>query len=81
LRGRDKIRKRYLMHAVAHNLGRVMRKLFKIGTPRSLQAGAEDVAALCVFVISLAFIAAAWLQRRLIGPTPASSPAWQNHAA
>jgi len=38
LHGIDKLRKRYLIAAAAHNLGRLMRGLFGIGTPRSLQA-------------------------------------------
>lgn len=38
LRGLDKVRKRYLMAAMAYNLGTVMRRLFGIGTARSLQA-------------------------------------------
>jgi transposase len=38
LRGIDKVRKRYLMSAMARNLGLVMRHLFGIGTARSLQA-------------------------------------------
>ncbi len=37
LAGIDKVRKRYLMSAAAHNLGVVMRTLFKMGTPRGLQ--------------------------------------------
>jgi len=39
LRGLVKVSKRYLMQVAAHNLGIMMRKLFGIGTPRSLQAG------------------------------------------
>jgi transposase len=42
--GLDKVRKRYLIAAVAHNLGRLMRALFGMGTPRSLQLGAEELA-------------------------------------
>ncbi len=38
LRGIEKVRKRYLMSAVARNLGLVMRRLFGFGTARSLQA-------------------------------------------
>ena len=38
LRGIDKVRKRYLISAVARNLGLVMRSLFGFGTARSLQA-------------------------------------------
>lgn len=37
LRGLEKVRKRYLMSAVARNLGLLMRNLFGIGTARSLQ--------------------------------------------
>ena len=40
LRGIAKVRKRYLIAAVAHNLGRLMRALFGIGTPRGLQQAA-----------------------------------------
>ena len=38
LHGIEKVQKRYLIAAVARNLGLVMRKLFGIGTPRSMQA-------------------------------------------
>jgi transposase len=41
LRGIEKVRKRYLMAAMAHNLGRLMRGLFGMGTPRGLQGAAE----------------------------------------
>src|SRR4029077_12263025 len=34
--GIDKVQKRYLIAAVAHNLGRLMRALFGMGTPRGL---------------------------------------------
>jgi transposase len=36
LRGIEKVQKRYLLAAAAHNLGRIMRKLFGMGTPRGL---------------------------------------------
>ena len=36
--GIEKVQKRYLLAAVARNMGLVMRKLFGIGTPRGLQA-------------------------------------------
>ena len=52
LRGRDNVRKRYLAHIAALNLGLVMRSLFGHGTPRQ----AAD-AALVVFL--------AWLWRAL----------------
>ncbi len=50
LRGVVDVGKRYLMHAAGHNLGVVMRKLFGIGTPRSLQGRA---AALCAALARL----------------------------
>jgi transposase len=37
LAGLEKVRKRYLLSAAAHNLSVLMRKLFQMGTPRSLQ--------------------------------------------
>src|SRR4051812_11365073 len=37
LRGFADVTKRYLMTAAAHNLGRVLRKLFGVGKPRALQ--------------------------------------------
>ena len=43
LRGIKKVQKRYLIAAVARNLGLVMRKVFGRGTTRGLQ-GAEDLA-------------------------------------
>jgi transposase len=49
LRGIDKLKKRYLMVAMAHNLGRLMRELFGMGTPRGLQKEAEALYSLyCV---------------------------------
>ncbi len=41
--GIEKLRKRYLMSAVAHNLGVLMRELFKMGTPRGLQQFKTDL--------------------------------------
>jgi hypothetical protein len=40
LRGLAEVSKRYLMQVAAHNLGIVMRRLFKVGTPRGLQGAA-----------------------------------------
>src|SRR5262245_35281317 len=40
LRGHDNIRKRLLIHAGGLNLGMLMRQLFGVGTPRSLQGRA-----------------------------------------
>jgi hypothetical protein len=54
--------KRYLMHAAARNLGLVMRKLFKMGTPRSLQGAGDDaLARLYALLNALTLLAA--LQR------------------
>lgn len=47
LRGIAKVRKRYLIAAVAHNLGRLMRALFGIGTPRGLPQAAGALSAVC----------------------------------
>ena len=41
--GIDKVRKRYLMSVAAHNLGVMMRSLFKMGTPRGLQQYRKDL--------------------------------------
>ena len=46
--GIEKVQKRYLIAAVARNLGLVMRKLFGIGTPRGLQAEGGLVSS-CLF--------------------------------
>jgi transposase len=46
LRGIDKVRKRYLLAAAAHNLSCLMRELFGMGTPRGLQGAARLLAAL-----------------------------------
>jgi transposase len=45
LRGLIKVTKRYLMHVAGRNLGVIMRALFGIGTPRSLQAPCGPVPA------------------------------------
>jgi transposase len=45
LQGIEKVHKRYLMAAMAHNLGCLMRALFGMGTPRGLQKAAELLAA------------------------------------
>ena len=47
LRGIEKLSKRYLIAAVAHNLGRLMRALFGMGTPRGLQRFADPFCSLC----------------------------------
>ena len=52
LRGLVEVTKRYVIAAAAHNLGRILRKLFGIGKPRALQ-GAGGFAALAYLLILL----------------------------
>jgi transposase len=56
LRGVAKVTKRYLIAVAAHNLGRILRKLFGIGKPRALQ-GERGLAGL----VHLIVIALMWL--------------------
>lgn len=53
LRGLEKVQKRYLIAAVAHNLGRLMRGLFNMGTPRGLQAFADLATAMQLAILTL----------------------------
>jgi hypothetical protein len=41
LRGRENLRKRYLVHVAGYNLGLIMRLLVGAGTPRGFLAGAS----------------------------------------
>ena len=61
LRGRENLRKRYLVHVAGYNLGLVMRLLVGAGTPRELLAGGSayllafapaDGAALVILVVT-----------------------------
>jgi transposase len=45
IRGIEEVNKRYVISAMAHNLGRLMRALFGMGTPRGLQKAAEALEA------------------------------------
>jgi transposase len=65
VRGTVNVAKRYLLHAAAHNLGVLMRVLFGVGTPRSLQGRA------------LAFILALW--NALIRSLRPLAIAWRRH--
>ena len=58
--GIDKVRKRYLMSAAAHNLGVMMRSLFNMGTPRGLQQFRTDLEEV-VSSLYLAWLAMKWL--------------------
>jgi transposase len=53
----ENVRKRYLISAAAHNLGLLMRSLFKMGTPRGLQQFRTDLEGV-VSAIYLAWLAA-----------------------
>lgn len=66
LRGIDKVRKRYLVAAAAHNLGCLMRHLFGIGTPRGLQGLASLLATLSATLYHLRITR--WRPYRLFGP-------------
>jgi len=50
VRGIDNVRKRHLLHVAARNLGVLMRTLFGIGTPRSLQGRLAALCALCAIL-------------------------------
>jgi transposase len=56
LRGMEKVQKRYLLAAAAHNIGVLMRKLFQMGTPRGLQEYLDDLgrSARAVYLVCLA---------------------------
>jgi transposase len=56
LRGLEKVQKRYLLAAAAHNIGVLMRKLFQMGTPRGLQEMMDDLlgSARAVYLVCLA---------------------------
>jgi len=56
LRGMEKVQKRYLLAAAAHNIGVLMRKLFPMGTPRGLQKYVDGLLepARAVYLVCLA---------------------------
>ena len=58
LTGIENVRKRYLISAAAHNLGLLMRSLFKMGTPRGLQQFKTDLEGV-VSSLRLAWLATA----------------------
>jgi transposase len=79
LRGIENVRKRYAVQVAAHNLGLLMRKLFGIGKPRTLQGGGGSSVwvAWCLYWFS-----ALWGGRRYERAHAAGSPvmAWPWHA-
>lgn len=56
LRGLVDVTKRYLIAAAAHNLGRILLKLFGIGKPRSLQGGSAPTSTLDFLLAPLTII-------------------------
>lgn len=79
--GIDNVRKRYLISAAAHNLGLLMRSLFKMGTPRGLQQFKTDLEGVVSSVL-LAWIAIGCRWRNLwqlwystlLNATPPANP-------
>ena len=61
LRGLENVTKRYLVQVAAHNLSLLMRKLFGVGKPRTLQGA---VGLLVWLICGLAVLASRWLERR-----------------
>ena len=68
LRGLEKIRKRYLLAAAAHNLGLILRKAFGMGKPR----GAHGASGL----LCLPYLAISRLSSHPIGPTDRYEGIW-----
>jgi transposase len=58
--GIEKVRKRYLIAAMARNLGLIMRKVFAVGTPKGLHAAGGLVSFVC-----LAWLHSGFALRRL----------------
>jgi transposase len=76
LTGIENVRKRYLISAAAHNLGLLMRSLFKMGTPRGLQEFKTDREGV-VSSLRLAWVATArrWKLRLPLWNLPAAPKA------
>ncbi len=64
LRGLVNVAKRYVIQAAAYNLGVILRKLFGVGTPRSLQGRA---AAACAVFLAMVWALWRWLTAQLPG--------------
>lgn len=63
LSGFAEVTKRYRIAVAAHNLGRMLRKLFGIGKPRVLQGGLAAMARLGLIRAAIAWLAAAFARR------------------
>ena len=68
LRGIEKVQKRYLIAAVARNLGLLMRKMFAVGTAKGLQAAGGLVFSVCLARLHFRFA----LRRSCVDPPPQS---------
>jgi transposase len=55
LRGHGNIIKRLLIHACSFNLGLLMRTLYAVGTPRSLQDGSFQAAFVFLLMLDACF--------------------------
>ena len=53
--GIEKVQKRYLIAAVARNLGLIMRKMFAVGTPKGLQGEGSLVPSACLARLNVTF--------------------------
>lgn len=74
IRGLEEVGKRLQIHAAARNLGLILRKLFGVGTPRSLQGGAGAAQGLAALLL-LVGVALRAVLSRLTGED-SSSTAW-----
>jgi transposase len=82
LLGIENVRKRYLISAAAHNLGLLMRSLFKMGTPRGLQQFRDGLEGI-VSSLRLTWLASArrWKLRLTLWNLPAAhQPMRATHA-
>lgn len=73
LRGLADVTKRYLIAVAAHNLGRVLRRLFGIGKPRGLQGGLGLVA-LMPWPVTAIRLRLPEIRRAPARPTPMTRP-------
>jgi len=71
LRGRANILKRLLLHGAAFNLGILMRTLYRVGTPRSLQGTAAVLSALVQWLrVRLGTLCTVFMERASTHPSP-----------
>jgi transposase len=65
VKGVAKLAKRYLIAVAAHNLGRILRKLFGIGKPKALQGKGGLAALVYLVMVAVASLAATGQRREL----------------